>query len=257
MILVDQNRYLEELKEIELEKGRNNHRQDLLNLQEKKHLQELIGQLNWLSTQTRPDISFDVCDLSSKINIAVVDDVMYVNKIIRKLKLQSVSLVFSKLHDLGSLSIDCYSDASFDNLLNGASQDGYIVYISDQYNNKNVVSWQSKKLRRVVKSTLAAETLALLDAAEAGVFLSKMICQAINVSCPVVGYFVDNRSLVEAVHSTKNVEDKMLRINMSVLRDMLDQGDISSVEWVQSTKQLANPLTKKGANAADLLQSLC
>ena len=73
----------------------------------------------------------------------------------------------------------------------------------------------------MVKSTLAAETLALLDAAE-GVFLSKMICQAINVSCPVVRCFVDNRSLVEAVHSTKNIEDKMLRINMSVLRDMLD-----------------------------------
>ena len=43
VILVDQNRYLEELREIYLEKGRNNHRQDLLNLQEKKHLQELIG----------------------------------------------------------------------------------------------------------------------------------------------------------------------------------------------------------------------
>ena len=97
VIVVDQNRYLEELREIELEKGRNNHRQDFLKLPEKKHLQELIGQLNWLSTQTRQDISFDVCDLSSRINIAVVDDVIYINKFIRKLKLQSVSLVFSNL----------------------------------------------------------------------------------------------------------------------------------------------------------------
>ena len=110
----------------------------------------------------------------------------------------------------------------------------------------------------MVKSTLAAETLALLDAAEAGVFISKIVCQAINVNCPAVRCFVDNRSLVEAVHSTKNVEDKMLRINMSVLRDMLDQGDIFfSVEWVQLTKQLVNPLTKEGANAADLLLYLC
>ena len=212
--------------------------------------------LNWLSTQTRPDISFDVCDLSSRISKANVEDIHILNKVIRKAKTYDVSLPFRRLSNLDRLIIECYSDASFGNLLNGGSQGGYVIYISDVYDVRNVVSWQSRRIKRVVKSTLAAETMALLEAAEAGVYIGTMISQALNVSRPIVKCFVDNRSLCEAVYSSKNIDDKMLRINMAALRDMLSSGQICSVSWVKSAHQLANVLTKRGVNPSDLLNSL-
>lgn len=40
------------------------------------------------------------------------------------------------------------------------------------------VTWQSRRIRRVVKSTLAAETLALLDSAEAGLYVARMLAES-------------------------------------------------------------------------------
>ena len=51
-----------------------------------------------------------------------------------------------------------------------------------------MISWQSKRIRRVVKSALAAETLALLDVAEAGIHTSHIISKilAVGVNAPIV-----------------------------------------------------------------------
>ena len=65
--------------------------------------------------------------------------------------------------------------------------------------------------------------------------------------------FVDNKSLVEAAYSSKLVEDKHLRIDLAVLRDMLHRRELTSVAWVQSARQLADVLTKRGAKADPLL----
>ena len=112
-------------------------------------------------------------------------------------------------------------------------------------------------MRRVVKSTLAAEALALLDAAKAGVMFAHMMAELLAQPPPLVKCYVDNRSLVDAVHSTKAVEDKHLRIDVAVLRDMLHRGDVSEVSWVQSSRQLANALTKAGASTSQLVSAMC
>ena len=45
-----------------------------------------MGQLNWIATQTRPDIAFDVCALSSACNRAPVGDVRLLNKMISRVR---------------------------------------------------------------------------------------------------------------------------------------------------------------------------
>ena len=52
---------------------------------------------------------------------------------------------------------------------------GYIIFLSNGSGDQCPFSWQSRKLKRMVKSTLAAETLSLLDCAEAAVFLSSVM----------------------------------------------------------------------------------
>ena len=155
------------------------------------------------------------------------------------------------------LTVECYSDASFGNLAGGGSQGGYIIFLSDPDGSRCPLSWQSRKVRRVVKSTLAAETLALLDAAEAGVYLANLITEVMCLGCPpLVKCYVDNKSLVENLYSTKLVEDKQLRINIAVIRDMLERRDLSEVCWAQSARQIANVLTKRGASAELLLSAV-
>ena len=80
----------------------------------------------------------------------------------------------------------------------------------------------------MVKSTLAAETLAFLDCAEAAAFLPSAAFELTEHRFPIKCY-VNNKSLVESLHSSRLVDDKRLRIDMAVLKDMMDQNEITSV----------------------------
>ena len=57
----------------------------------------LIGQLNWVSSQSRPDISYEVCRLSTVLNKATVDGFLHANKVVQKLKQRQVSLKYGCL----------------------------------------------------------------------------------------------------------------------------------------------------------------
>ena len=54
---------------------------------EKTLYRSIVGQLNWVAGISRPGISFAVCESSTKFTHATVADIIYVNMIIRKLKL--------------------------------------------------------------------------------------------------------------------------------------------------------------------------
>ena len=68
-------------------------------------------------------------------------------------------------------------------------------------------------------------------------------CGSLKVKC-----FVDNKSLVEAIYSCRCVEDKRLRIDIAVLQDMIGHREIDEVVWLESSLQLADCLTKRGAS---------
>ena len=49
-------------------------------------LESTIGKLIWISGQTRPDISFDVCHLASNLKNSALADIKHLNKVISHLK---------------------------------------------------------------------------------------------------------------------------------------------------------------------------
>lgn len=255
-IQLNQTDYIMTIQPIVLSKQRCNRKFDQLSKEESEKYRALIGQLNWISTQSRPDVAFSVCELSKFNDSNTVDNMLRANKVVKIVKDGNVSITFVPLKDLNSVVVECYSDASYANLSDGGSQGGYLVFIGDGNGSRSLVSWQSRRVRRVVKSTLAAEALALLDAAQAGVLMAHMLAEVLSSVRPIVRCYVDNRSLVESLYSTKSVDDKHLRIDMAVLRDMIHQGELQDVTWVQSAKQLANALTKSGASTAQLVEAM-
>ena len=128
----------------------------------------------------------------------------------------------------------------------------------DKYGNANPLKWQSKKISRVVKSTLAAETLALLEAAETAYYLKRLwesiICTKSNIK---IICFCDNKSIVEHIDtSTNKVADYRLRVDISCLRDMLVRGEIEKIYWIDTKQQLADCLTKANASCNALVTTL-
>ena len=72
---------------------------------------------------------------------------------------------------------------------------------------------------------------------------------------PIVAY-VDNKSLVEAVQSTKLVDDKRLRLDIGAVKEYLDTKQLSSLNGCPGVAQLANCLTKRGVSGLQLLTVL-
>ena len=252
-IKLDQENYIKSLHQIEISQRKSQRKNMNLNEEEMHQFRSLVGQLNWIGTQTRPDISFDVCYLSMKFGKSTIDDLMEANKVIKRVKTDQVSLFLPLLS--GNIHLECYCDASFANHSDCHSQAGFIIFIADGNGRRCPIMWKSRKIRRVVNSTLAAETMALVEVAESAHYIQSIL-EDIGVNGVSLKCFVDSKSLVDALRSMKQVDNKYLRINMAILKEMLQKGEITSVEWIDTKKQVANCLTKKGASPAALLEAI-
>ena len=55
--------------------------------------------------------------------------------------------------------------------LDGGNQGSYLIFLVDTDNHCNLLSWQSKRLKRIPRSSLAAETVAALDGIDAAIYI--------------------------------------------------------------------------------------
>ncbi|CAG2226054.1 unnamed protein product [Mytilus edulis] len=125
---------------------------------------EIVGQLHWIATQSRPDLCFDVLDLSTSVQLSEAKTQSKLNKVIRKAKNNSYRIKYPNLESLKNIELILYTDASYANLSDRVSSaGGYVIFLRGQNGKNCPISWSSKKIRRVVKSTLAAEALSLVD----------------------------------------------------------------------------------------------
>ena len=85
-ILVNQELYILTVKEIELKQNRGYMKADELNEEEKAKLKRLSGQMMWVTSQTRPDLSFETCIMNNAGKHPTVKTTHEANKAFRKLK---------------------------------------------------------------------------------------------------------------------------------------------------------------------------
>lgn len=254
-ILLDQKTYVADVDFVPMQTYNGRDPQDHISESETSLLRKAVGQLNWVGTQTRPDLSFDILDLSTEMSRGKVEDLKLANKAIRALKSVSSELRFPDLGPMDGLRLTVFSDAAFANLRDGhSSTEGYLVFLVGQNGRCCLLSWKSCRIKRVVCSTLAAETMALGTGLDDAYFLGRILSElgVCAPNGPKIEAFVDSRSLVENIRSTKSVNKKKLRIDIAAIREMLERGELNSLKWVDSKSQLADVLTKRGVSNMNL-----
>ena len=178
---------------------------------ERDLLRSKIGPLLWISSQTRPDISYSTCQLATRLKSGTVKDLSEVNKVIQQLKSYSLQLRYIKLGKDKDLKIIVFTDGAHGNLVDGGNQGGYFVFLAGENGKCGLISWQSKRIQRVVKSSLAAETLSMSDGIDGAAFVNALLSEIYfgNTRSLPVEFITDNQSLVDALKSPKYVSDKM------------------------------------------------
>ena len=166
----------------------------LLTMEEQREYRSIVGQLNWISNQTRPDISFDVSVRCAQGRKPTMEDANKLNRVVKKTKEREGELKFHKINNLTDSELWCYADASLGNLKDGGSQGGHIVLWRNEEGKMSLLNWQSRRLRRVAVSTLAAEAIALVQAVEDVILLNELIYEVTEVMIKV-RCFTDCKSL--------------------------------------------------------------
>ena len=136
----------------------------------------------------------------------------------------------------------------------GFSQGGYFILL---HGNGKVVplSWQSKKLIHVTKSSFASETPALGDGADASYFIGSLIKMIFSPNVVKIKCMADNMSLFDT-HTTANViKDLWLSVDIAWLLQMEENQELC-VKCVEGKNQLADCLTKAGTSSNKLINVL-
>ena len=250
-ITVDQRQYGLDIKPTKL--PRNSDKERTLSETEKKAYQTTLGKLLWLSSQTRPDLSYDTMELSTYTNSAKVKHLSVMNKVIKKVQYGPQQIRFNAM-DLtrGDIKVIFFSDASLGNLPNKIdSGGGYLVFISDG-ENANLVAWSSNKIKRTVHSVFGAETYGCVAGIAAAIYVRQILSEVLyndarKTVIPIVGY-IDSNQLAQQIRSTKQASDMRMRLDIAGIRQTVNSGEVESITWIPTKNMLADPLTKKDAD---------
>nr|XP_020481208.1 uncharacterized protein LOC109975033 [Monopterus albus] len=211
------------------------------------------------SGETQPDVIFDASNMASNIKNATVQTIHEANRIVCKLKSKKVTLNFQHLGKDIALKMIVFSDTSFGNLSEGGTQGGHLILLMGKNWKFSPLTWQSKRVKRIVRSRFAGETLALSDGMDNAVFPATLFSELITGDtehAPPIICITDNHSLMDALQSTKSVSEKRLRLEISSIKELVQAQKIERVLWHNTNKQLADCLTKKEEPAYQLLNAL-
>ena len=150
------------------------------------------------------------------------------------------------------------TDASFGGQLDGGSQCGYAIVMGSKKMATHervrtaLVDWGSTKIRRVVKSTLAAEACGCSTGYDRAVYIRAILSELLGstgktwqeraLTIPQITV-VDARSLRDHLHKTGGQPtEKRVGLDLCDVREWLERGD--KLGWVPTTHMLVDPFTK-------------
>ena len=249
-ITLDQESYVDKIKIPQLSAQRMSALTETMTEEELTLLRRMVGQINWTVRATRPDLSFDLINLSTKFQKGTLADLKDARKVLIKLK-DVAKVKIPAIKNLHHAEIWLFSDASFGNLNEGVgSTQGQIIFLVDKDSGKCApIEWKSNKIQRVVSSTLAAETLSMTSGLDAAIATRQLLRDLLGKAFKLpIRIIIDNKDCFESVHSTTTVTERRLRREISMVKQALKQKEVEQLIWITGEYQIADILTKKGVN---------
>jgi len=261
-IELDQTKYVEDIPHIEVPRDRRQTQDSLVSENERQSLRGLVGSLQYAATNTRPDISAKLSLLQAKINSACVKDLLEANKLLTEAKHHKETKITIKSIPLEDIRFVSFSDAAFANRANAQSQKGCLILAASKNigewkaSDVSPLIWYSRKIARVVGSTLASEAYALSGSVDLLSWLRiqwSWICQPSHEwknpekclsTSPEAYAVVDCKSLYDLIQKTTIPQCQEYRTTLEalIIKDRMKEG--VRIKWVHSAAQLADSLTK-------------
>ncbi|CAE7468223.1 RE2 [Symbiodinium sp. CCMP2592] len=280
-IFIDQMDAIEGIDYMVLPTDRRKNVNSPLTEPEKTAFRGLIGQMGWVTRQSRPDLLVNVSLAAQSVSSPKVSDVVRLNRAVKMLKDTSEAKWCFRKSDLKLKDAVAFvfADSSFANVEGSKSQCGYVAGLTspDIVNGGPVpiyvVEAFSGSIKRVCRSTLAAEANGFLSGAEAAEYIRSLLLEINHPDVTVrdldqhyvkkkIACFTDARSLEQTLNKDAGQpQDKRVRILIAQAREMIGENNYDDdapgfATWVDTSQMLADVLTKENCDREPLLQAL-
>ena len=263
----DQKRYIEKIEPISVSKERRQDPSCSVTEQERKSLRSLVGALQYAGVHTRPDICAKIGEIQAAVTKACVSDLINCNKILHEAKVHPVSLMILPISP-GDFTLCAFSDASFLSGGHSTAHQGNLVFATTKgilENQKSVIAplaWSSKKVPRVVRSTLSAEAAALSTSVDRLLWIRMIWAWLEDPDCEwsspeevlqeqnKAAVVTDCRSMFDILTRTAvpSCSEHRTTIECLLIRERLKSN--CDIRWVSSQAMLADCLTKSMDSSA-------
>lgn len=209
-------------------------------IDESVKFRNIIGELLYISTGTRPDISYSVNYLSRFQSCYDESHFKYALRILKYLyATKDIKLTYTK-NDCADV-LDCMVDADWAGDCNDRkSTTGYAIRLFN-----NVVYWKSHKQSSVTKSSTFAEYVALSEAVTDVSFVRNMIQENFNIlmSNPVKVYEDNSGAVSIARYGNYTKNSKHIEVQYHYVNEQYEKGVIDIIK-VESERNIADIFTK-------------
>ena len=283
-ITIDQHQYVKNLVRVHIPKNRRNTPKAKLTDKELSEYRSIVGQLAWPARETMPQLAYSVSDLQQKTSCATVHDLSHANNVLKLAKQwaenDKQTLQFKPFK--GDVSLGCVvtrerlnkkqrdddrktrlgigaiHDASFMQQPGEGSQYGYAIMLApvtlfEEPTVTHLLDWNSAKIHRKVRSTLAAEAAGASRAYDRATYARAMIYEIEKgkdrhwtAMCKEVPFCIgtDCKSLFDLCSKIGSLPDeRRVALDLLDVREGIEElGD--QIRWVPTDHMLADAFTK-------------
>ena len=215
---------------------------DAIRMTDIRMYREAVGSLIYLTTCTRPDLSFVVSRLSQYLAKPTEEQWVTVKHVLRYLKgTADKGLTFRK-NNTENLGIHAYSDADWAADANDRrSTTGYCVNLNE---NSALVSWKSRKQPTVALSTCEAEYMALASTVQECLYLEQLLSSMDSYKYTETVIHEDNQGTIALARNPVNRKRcKHIDIKYHFIRSIVNEGKVNLM-YCSTDEMVADVMTK-------------
>ena len=261
-ITASQKEYIHRILPIDIGKARRENPESPATEHEKSKLRGLVGSLQYAVSHTRPDLASRLGEVQTQMADPRVSTLMLCNKVLREGQQFSEVKVCFRHMEPNKITHVSFGDASFASPKQLCSFQGTLIFTTTSQLNDNTeapispVSWSSKKITRVVRSTLSAEAYSMSRSIDRlgwmrltwGIIAIPQFPwkepQKAFSQLPRAVITTDCRSLFDLVSRTAlpSCEEYRTTLEVLLIREQCQEHCV--FRWIPTTVMLADVLTK-------------
>ena len=232
---------------------------------ERKWVSSMGGQINWMARQGRADLAFGISKVQQMSGARDPETLKFLAQLVKKAK-ESYECYYQALPGpLEEMVFLAVSDASHGSMPKGRSQGGMMILVAHENvlegpSLVNCLLYHSSVIKRVVRSSLAAEVSQAAETLEQCDFVRAMMAEALDPGFVLSSWLwsagrwreilvMDSKTGYDVLNSISHGEDKRLAIDIAILKESLYEPQSNRwIRWVPGLCMPSDGLTKEYGN---------